>query len=109
MEIKHFWSEDLKDVLDESFKPILAFTQILENVDGNISVPDEGHPVLVAKVMDVLLFHQKRVLDEAFKVIDREVGKINIARYTYAEENVKAGVAGQVCNAQLIGKERPRP
>lgn len=104
METKDTWSEDLKDILEDSFKPVVAFQQILEGVDGQF-VPGEGHPVLCARVLDVLLFHQKRVMDEAFEVIDRKVGKISVTRYTYDEANQAAGVAGQFCNAQLIGNE----
>lgn len=106
MEARDTWSEDLKDILEDSFKPTVAFQQILEGVDGQY-VPNEGHPVLIARVLDVLLFHQKRVLDEAFEVIDRNVGNINVTRYTYAEENVNDGVAGQFCSAQLIGNKHP--
>ncbi len=107
METRSTWSEDLKDVLEESIKPILAFTEILESVDGNTNVPFEGHPVLCARVLDVLLLHQKRVMDEAFEIIDRKVGSISVTRYSYGEENEKVGVAGQFCNARLIANEPP--
>jgi hypothetical protein len=105
MEPRDTWSEDLKDILEDSFKPIVAFTQILEGVDGQF-VPGEGHPALCARVLDVLLLNQKRVMDEAFEIIDRKVGSISVTRYTYAEENEKEGVAGKFCDARLIGNER---
>lgn len=99
------WDKGIMDVFDEASEPLEAFLRILKDVDGGICVPDEGHPVLCAKVMEVLLDHQRRVISLAVECVDGQVGKVILNAHDHGEENRKKGVAGQYCRARVATRE----
>ena len=93
------------DVFSEATDPIRAFMEILEGVDGQF-VPDEGHPVLCAKVLEVLLDHQRRVMAQAVECVDGQVGKVILNAHDHGEENRREGIAGQYCRARILEQKR---
>ncbi len=97
---------NMMDVFDEASEPARAFLRILEDVDGGICVPDEGHPVLCAKVLEVLLDHQRRVIAQAVECVDGRVGKIILNAHDHGEENREKGIAGQYCRARIVEQKR---
>jgi hypothetical protein len=95
------WDQSIVDVFDRASEPLQAFIQIMEDVPGDF-VPDEGHPRLCAKVLEVLLDHQRRVMAQAVECVDGQVGKIILNAHLYGQENREARIAGQYCRARII-------
>lgn len=99
------WDKGIMDVFAEATEPLKAFVRILEDVDGNICVPDEGHPVLCAKVLEVLLDHQRRVISQAVECVDGQVGEVILNAHDHGEENRNKGLAGKYCRARIATRE----
>lgn len=99
------WDKGIMDVFSEATEPIQAFVEILGGVDGQF-VPDEGHPVLCVKVLEVLLDHQRRVMAQAVECVDGQVGKVILNAHNHSQENREEGIAGQYCRARIIEQKR---
>ena len=98
------FDQSLVNVFDEASEPLNAFVQILDGVDGDF-VPHEGYPRLCAKVLAALLDQERRVIAQAVKFVDGQVGKIVLNAHDHAYENQQARIAGQYCRARIATRE----
>lgn len=98
------WDKGIMDVFAGASEPLRAFLSIMEDVSGDM-VPDEGHPVLCAKVLEALLEQQRRVMAQAVECVHGQVGKIVVNAHNYSYVNQQERIAGQYCAARIVGKK----